>query len=188
MTDVSMVSLSQLGLSSLYLTYHECTALSTYYGSVLPEPSSSTSATKPGILDVASSWISHLPEFWSPANIEIVGIGMNEPELAKNRALSRYIVLDLNKDPQGLSKALSSETAKKFDGAVCSVSIDYLVQPREMLADLATILKKDAGVHLAFSNRCFPSKASHLQEQHPSTVPHTLFIAGRWALASHQRR
>lgn len=68
-------------------------------------------------------------------------------------------MLDMNRDPQGLSRALSS--GEKYDAAICSVSIDYLTQPREMLADLSTILKKDAGVHLAFSNRCFPSKVCH---------------------------
>lgn len=85
---------------------------------------------------------------------------MNESELSKNPALSRYLVLDLNNNPDGLSKALQAE--EKYDAAICSVSIDYLVKPREMLADLAKLLKKDAGVHLSFSNRCFPSKVGHL--------------------------
>lgn len=132
-------------------------ALSSYYGTVLPQPSTSTSSTpKPRILDIASSWISHLPESWNPSNTDITGIGMNEAELSKNRALNRHLVLDLNKDPEGLSRLLSGD--ELYDAAVCSVSIDYLIKPREMLADLAKILKKDAGVHLAFSNRCFPSK------------------------------
>lgn len=134
------------------------TALANYYGSVLPKPASSVSEAKekPKMLDIASSWISHLPESWGPSNTKIIGIGMNEAELAKNSALSGHLVCDLNKDPQGLSKALGD--GSKFDAAICSVSIDYLTQPREMLGDLATILNKDAGVHLAFSNRCFPSK------------------------------
>ncbi|KAK9896151.1 hypothetical protein P389DRAFT_171166 [Cystobasidium minutum MCA 4210] len=144
-------------------------ALSTYYGGVLPQASSSSSDQRPRILDIASSWISHLPEDWGPKNTEVVGIGMNEPELSKNRALSRYLVLDMNRDPQGLSRALSS--GEKYDAAICSVSIDYLTQPREMLADLSTILKKDAGVHLAFSNRCFPSK-----------------VVGRWLHISEDER
>lgn len=86
---------------------------------------------------------------------------MNESELAKNRALSRYLVLDLNKDPQGMSKSLQDE--QKYDAAICSVSIDYLIHPREILADLAKLLKKDAGVHLSFSNRCFPSKVGNMR-------------------------
>jgi len=89
---------------------------------------------------------------------------MNEPELSKNRALSTYHIIDLNKDPEGLSRVVNAAAASptsekdKFDAAICSVSIDYLIKPREMLADLAKVLKKDAGVHFAFSNRCFPTK------------------------------
>lgn len=82
---------------------------------------------------------------------------MNQPELAKNRALSRFLVLDLNKNPAGLSEQLHGEE-ESYDAAVCSVSIDYLTKPRELLADLAKLLKKGATVHFAFSNRCFPTK------------------------------
>lgn len=95
---------------------------------------------------------------------------MNEPELAQNSALSRYLVLDLNKDPEGLSQALQSE--KKYDAAICSVSVDYLVKPREMLADLAKLLKRNGGVHLSFSNRCFPSKVGL-----PSHISKTVIVS-----------
>lgn len=129
-----------------------------YYGSVLPSPSTSTESTKPRVLDIASSWISHLPEDWSPQNTDVLGIGMNEAELSKNRALARYLVIDLNKDPSAISKRL--DEGEKYDAAICSVSIDYLAQPRELLADLTKVLKDDATVHLSFSNRCFPTKVS----------------------------
>ena len=129
-----------------------------YYGSVLPNLSTDP-ASKPQVLDIASSWISHLPEDWSPSNSRVVGVGMNKPELAKNRALTQHLVVDLNEDPQGLSRELKEE-GQVYDAAICSVSIDYLVKPRELLADLSKVLKKGASVHLAFSNRCFPTKVS----------------------------
>lgn len=85
---------------------------------------------------------------------------MNKAELAQNRILSDYLVLDLNENPRGLSSALYEKSDGKYDAAICSVSIDYLTKPREVLEDLSTLLKSGAGVHLSFSNRCFPSKAS----------------------------
>lgn len=84
---------------------------------------------------------------------------MNQPELSKNRALSKYLVLDLNKNPQGLSRQLAGQE-ESYDAAICSVSIDYLTKPRELLLDLSKLLKKGATVHFAFSNRCFPTKVS----------------------------
>lgn len=158
--------------------------LAEYYGSVLPPPKDDVSSQKPRVLDVASSWISHLPEHWAPGNSHVVGIGMNKAELSKNRALARYLVLDLNQDPAAMSRALLDGSAasasagsgsgsggtggdraaavqadgEKYDAAICSVSIDYLAQPREMLADVHKLLKSGGGVHLAFSNRMFPTK------------------------------
>lgn len=82
---------------------------------------------------------------------------MNQPELSKNRALARYFMIDLNKDPAGLSAQLEGEEGS-FDAAICSVSIDYLTQPRQLLTDLSRMLKQGATVHFAFSNRCFPTK------------------------------
>lgn len=152
--------------------------LAEYYGSVLPPPVEGDSSAKPRVLDVASSWISHLPEHWAPSNSHVVGVGMNKAELSKNRALARYLVLDLNRDPAAMSRALlegaaaksagsaaesaaahaADADAQKYDAAICSVSIDYLAQPRELLADVYKLLKSGGGVHLAFSNRMFPTK------------------------------
>ena len=84
---------------------------------------------------------------------------MNKAELSKNRALSRHLVVDLNENPDGLSKALQSENGA-YDAAICSVSIDYMTSPRELLADIHGLLKKGGSVHCAFSNRCFPTKVS----------------------------
>ena len=141
------------------------------------------------MLDVASSWISHLPEHWAPSNSHVVGVGMNKAELSKNRALARYLVLDLNQDPAAMSRALlegaaaisagsaaesaaahaADADAQKYDAAICSVSIDYLAQPRELLADVYKLLKSGGGVHLAFSNRMFPTKVGGSA---PFSFPH----------------
>lgn len=111
---------------------------------------------------------------------------MSKAELSKNRALSGLEIIDLNEDPVGLSRKLGKEELEKWDAAICSVSIDYLVKPREMLADLAKLLKKDASVHLAFSNRCFPTKVRYITCCLPTgtCILSNGFIAGRRTLAA----
>jgi hypothetical protein len=52
---------------------------------------------KLNVLDLCSSWVSHLPE--DIALGRVVGVGMNEKELAANKQLTNYHVQDLNKEP-----------------------------------------------------------------------------------------
>ncbi|MFN0303007.1 MAG: class I SAM-dependent methyltransferase [Burkholderiales bacterium] len=104
------------------------------------------------VVDLMSSWISHLPADISYA--EVVGVGMNAEELAKNRRLDRYVVHDLNKDP-----ILPFDPAY-FDAALICVSVDYLVQPTAVLRELGRIVKPGGGLVITFSNRCFPTKVA----------------------------
>ena len=50
------------------------------------------------ILDLMSSWRSHLPEKTRP--VRLVGLGMNRPEMEDNPALTQVAVHDLNRDPR----------------------------------------------------------------------------------------
>jgi SAM-dependent methyltransferase len=63
------------------------------------------------------------------------------------------VVQDLNVDPE-----LPFDDAS-FDAVLCCVSVDYLVQPVEVLAEAARVLRPGAPLVLTFSNRCFPTKA-----------------------------
>ncbi|UYZ64686.1 class I SAM-dependent methyltransferase [Hymenobacter weizhouensis] len=103
------------------------------------------------LLDLMSSWVSHLPP--EVAYRRVVGLGMNEQELRANPRLSRYVVQDLNQQ-----HALPFQDAE-FNGAAICVSIDYLTQPVEVLRELRRVLEPGAPVVVTFSNRCFPSKA-----------------------------
>lgn len=103
------------------------------------------------VLDLMSSWISHLPP--EVAYSRVVGLGMNEAELRRNERLTSYVVQNLNTNP-----ALPFADGE-FDGAGITVSVDYLTQPVAVLRDLGRVLKADAPVVITFSNRCFPSKA-----------------------------
>ncbi len=103
------------------------------------------------VLDLMSSWVSHLPEEVEYA--EVIGHGMNAAELAANPRLSRRFVQDLNRDP-----ALPLDDASVDAAAIC-VSIQYLQQPVAVLREVARVLRPGGAVAISFSNRCFPTKA-----------------------------
>ena len=103
------------------------------------------------ILDLMSSWVSHLPPEvdYGP----VVGLGMNRTELAANPRLASFVVHDLNENP-----ALPFPTGQ-FDAATLCVSVDYLVRPTAVLRDLTRVVKAGGPLVLTFSDRCFPTKA-----------------------------
>ena len=103
------------------------------------------------VLDLMSSWISHLPP-----EIEygrVVGLGMNETELRRNERLDSYAVQNLNENP------VLPFGDGEFDGCGICVSIDYLTRPVEVLREVGRVLKAGSPVVVTFSNRCFPTKA-----------------------------
>ncbi len=102
-----------------------------------------------GVLDIMSSWISH---FESPPE-ELVVLGMNEHELASNQVAAERVVHDLNVDPR-----LPFEDGR-FDAVTCCVSVDYLVRPIDVFADVLRVLRPGGVFVCTFSNRCFPTKA-----------------------------
>ena len=103
------------------------------------------------VLDLQSSWISHLPG--DAVYHSVVGHGMNAEELAANPRLSRWFVQDLNADP-----VLPLPDAS-FDGACDCVSVQYLQQPVRVFGEVARVLRPGAPFVVSFSNRCFPTKA-----------------------------
>jgi SAM-dependent methyltransferase len=129
------------------------------------------------LLDLMSSWVSHLPP--EVPYRRVVGLGMNEAELKANPRLAAYVVQDLNQNP-----ALPFAD-QEFDGAAICVSIDYLTQPVAVLRELARVLRPDAPLVITFSNRCFPSKAIaawHALDDrgHLALVRQFLLAAGGW--------
>jgi ubiquinone/menaquinone biosynthesis C-methylase UbiE len=83
----------------------------------------------------------------------VTGLGMNAAEMADNPQLDRFVVHDLNADPR-----LPFDEAS-FDAVLCAVSVQYLVRPVEVFADVARVLRPGGSVVISFSNRCFPTKA-----------------------------
>lgn len=118
-------------------------ALSKFYGEMIPAGSR--------VLDLMTSWVSHLPDGLSLAGV--AGLGMNAVELEHNPVLTERVVQDLNKDPE---LPWEDET---FDAALVTVSVQYLTRPEVVFAEVRRVLKPGAPFAVAYSNRCFPTKA-----------------------------
>jgi len=102
------------------------------------------------VLDLMSSWVSHLPP--EVAYRTVVGLGMNRDELAANPRLDGRVVRDLNQTPRlPFGDAL-------FDGAAICVSVDYLTRPVEVFRECGRVLRPGGPLVITFSNRCFPTK------------------------------
>ncbi len=101
------------------------------------------------VLDLMSSGRSHLPE----GTGRVVGLGMNAEEMLENPQLDDWVLHDLNEEPS-LPFADAS-----FDAVACAVSVQYLVHPLEVFADVRRVLTPGGPVIVSFSNRCFPTKA-----------------------------
>lgn len=103
------------------------------------------------VLDLMSSWVSHLPD--DVAYASVIGHGLNAAELAANPRLTRSVVQDLNAAPH-----LPLDTAC-VDAALICVSVQYLQQPVAVLSEVARVLRPGAPAVISFSNRRFPTKA-----------------------------
>ncbi len=103
------------------------------------------------VLDLMSSWVSHLPPDLELGRV--AGLGMNGEELAENPRLTEHTVQSLNAEP-GLPYDDGA-----FDAALCCVSVQYLTRPVEVFAEVGRVLRPGAPFVVTFSNRCFPTKA-----------------------------
>ena len=118
-------------------------ALTRFYREVL--------APGQAVLDLMSSWVSHLPDDLELGRV--AGLGMNAAELAENPRLTDAVVHDLNTKPN-----LPYED-ESFDAVVNAVSIQYLVRPVEVFAEIRRVLRPGGVSAVAMSHRCFPTKA-----------------------------
>ncbi len=103
------------------------------------------------VLDLMSSWRSHLPD--SVPLSSVVGLGLNDREMGENQDLTGHVVHDLNDEPR------LSFADGLFDAVLCSVSVEYLTQPFDVFREVARVLKPGGVFVNTFSNRWFPPKA-----------------------------
>ncbi len=136
------------------------------------------------ILDIMSSYRSHLPE--KAHYQEVVGLGMNEAELQANAQLTRFVVHNLNKEPR-----LPFEDAQ-FDAVINTVSVQYLKRPVEVFREVARVLKPGGVSLVSFSDRMFPTKAVRIwyegdNESHIALVQRYYELAGGFAKVEVER-
>lgn len=103
------------------------------------------------VLDLMSSWVSHLPP--EIQYKRVVGHGLNPQELARNPRLDYFFVKDLNED-----QTLEANDCS-FDAVLCTVSVQYLQQPEKVFAEIYRILRPGGLCIVSFSNRMFYEKA-----------------------------
>ena len=129
------------------------------------------------VLDLMSSWVSHLPEDVSYE--EVIGHGLNEEELKANPRLNQHWVQNLNAD-QSLPLADGS-----VDVTLIVAGWQYLQQPEAIAAELLRITRPKGLAIVAFSNRMFFTKAPQVwtdagDREHLSYVA-TVLMAQGWA-------
>lgn len=137
------------------------------------------------ILDLMSSWRSHLPA--DAGYRRVVGLGLNDEELAANPQLDERVVYDLN-----ATSRLPFEDAA-FDGCVVTVSVQYLTHPIDVFREVNRVLRPGTPFIVTFSNRCFPSKAVAIwrattDTEHAQLVAAYFHASGGWSDVDAQDR
>jgi len=115
------------------------------------------------VLDLMSSCVSHLPT--DVAYRRVAGLGMNQVEL-------------------DAKPALPYDDAS-FDACLITVSVQYLIRPLEVFAEIARVLRPGGLCAVSFSNRMFPTKAVAVwraldDEGHGKLVDLYFRLAGRF--------
>ena len=130
-----------------------CTALTTYLNTALLPNSQ--------VLDLMASCASHLPEEISYGGV--TGLGMNQTELNNNPQLSSSVVQNL-----AINTKLPFDDCF-FNICLITVSVQYLIYPIAIFNEIARVLIPGSPCIVAFSNRCFPTKAVAIWHQLTNT-------------------
>lgn len=130
------------------------------------------------VLDLMSAYLTHLPPDVQAKCRRVAGLGMNGAEMEANNQLTEHVVHSLNDNPK------LPYPDEAFDVALCTVSVQYLLQPAEVFREVRRVLRPGGTFIVSFSNRCFPTKATKLwlstdDAQHISLVQ-LYFEEGGW--------
>ncbi|MEB3235758.1 MAG: methyltransferase domain-containing protein [Cyanobacteriota bacterium] len=127
------------------------------------------------VLDLMSSWVSHLPEDVTYGRV--LGHGLNERELAANARLDSHWLQNLNRD-QTIPLQNNS-----VDATLIVAGWQYLQYPEAVAAELLRITRSGGMLIVAFSNRMFFTKAPQVwadgsDRDHLSYVAEVLMAQG----------
>ena len=85
--------------------------------------------------------------------------GLNRLELSQNAILTERRVQDLNQ------QVTLDFPDNQFDVVICTASVEYLIYPDAVFAEVARVLKPGAHFVLTFSNRWFETKAVRIWKE-----------------------
>ena len=106
------------------------------------------------VLDLMSSWVSHLPD--DVIYERVIGHGLNEKELAANKRLDSHWLQNLNLNQE---IPLRSESV---DAVLIVAGWQYLQYPEAIASELLRITRPGGQLIVAFSNRMFFTKAPQI--------------------------
>jgi SAM-dependent methyltransferase len=127
------------------------------------------------VLDLMSSWVSHLPDDVTYGSV--IGHGLNQKELTANPRLDRNWVQNFNRDQQ---LPLNNESV---DVTLIVAGWQYLQYPEALGAELLRITRPGGQLIVAFSNRMFFTKAPQIwtdgsDRDHLTTIAEVLVAQG----------
>ena len=119
--------------------------LTLFYKSIIPKNAI--------ILDLMSSWVSHLPKI---KYNKVIGHGLNLSELQKNKQLDSYWVQNLN-----INQSIPLED-ESIDFCLIVAGWQYLQYPEKVASEIYRIIKTKGKVIISFSNRAFWNKTPNI--------------------------
>ncbi len=127
------------------------------------------------ILDLMSSWDSYLPA--SCNYKKVIGHGLNEEELKKNKVIEQYWIQNFNlnqKIPLG---------DKSIDYCLMVAAWQYLQYPESLVKEILRILNPKGKFLISFSNRAFWHKSPNIwinsnEEERIEYVKRVLILNG----------
>ena len=127
------------------------------------------------ILDLMSSWDSHLPP--NKSYKKVIGHGLNKEELKRNKSLERYWIQNLNKHME-----IPLED-KSIDYCLIVAGWQYLQYPENIAKEISRILSIQGKILISFSNRAFWTKSPNIwtnsnEEDRISYVINILLLNG----------
>ena len=106
------------------------------------------------VLDLMSSWDSYLPG--SKKYKKVIGHGLNEQELEKNKIFDSFWIQNFN-----LSQQIPLDK-ESVDCCLMVAAWQYLQYPENLTKEIARILGRNGKIIIAFSNRAFWHKAPNI--------------------------
>ena len=130
------------------------------------------------ILDLMSSWVSHLPS--KIRYKKVIGHGMNEAELNSNKRLDKFWLQNLN-ETQNMPIEDSS-----IDAGLIVAGWQYLQYPEKVALELSRIIKSNSPLIISFTNRAFWNKAPNIwtysSEEKRIEYVHSVLTENGWSI------